>query len=76
VRARSCVCACVVSCGMAWLLSFAEVVFCIGVLGYVHSQRDNLGHCFILHIKVWQFYIACVSVTMIPVVYSGCERIK
>jgi hypothetical protein len=38
-----CVCVCAVSCGMAWFLSLVEVVFCIGVLGFVHSQCFFLG---------------------------------
>jgi hypothetical protein len=32
------VCVCAVSCGMAGIFFLVEVVFCIGVLGYVHSQ--------------------------------------
>jgi hypothetical protein len=41
-----CLCVCAVSCGMAWFLSLVEVVFCIGVLGYVHSQCLGGGGSF------------------------------
>jgi hypothetical protein len=64
-----CVCACVraraVSCGLAWMFSLVEVVFCIGVLGYVHSlgwgggggvgfmAGGSLKGCQRLHWGIW-----------------------